>query len=99
MEQEKIYKILAVDDEPTILKVIRRILEGELSDFHMGRINGFDIFRRLAELNKTPAKILITGTPDPSLTEKNLESVGLHGFVLKPWDDDVFKRMVKKALG
>jgi response regulator RpfG family c-di-GMP phosphodiesterase len=65
----------------------------------MGRINGFDIFRRLAELNKTPAKILITGTPDPSLTEKNLESVGLHGFVLKPWDDDVFKRMVKKALG
>jgi DNA-binding NtrC family response regulator len=57
-----------------------------ICDFHMPKINGYELFQWLKENNKTTPFILLTG--EPGLSPEKLLVEGMHSILLKPKDLD-----------
>jgi response regulator RpfG family c-di-GMP phosphodiesterase len=70
-----------------------------ISDFHMGSMTGFDLFRKANSLGRKAVKVLITGTPDTSLVSDIPNDVGVKAMVIKPWEPDRFKADIRRLLG
>jgi len=70
-----------------------------ISDFHMGSMTGFDLFRRANSLGRKAIKVLITGTPDASLVSDTPNDLGVRTMIIKPWDSDRFKQDIRRLLG
>jgi response regulator RpfG family c-di-GMP phosphodiesterase len=69
-----------------------------ISDYHMGTIDGFGFFGRCDEFNKKAVRLLITGTPDSSLAVDKLSTLNIYKVILKPWDNESFRKVVAESL-
>lgn len=116
------YKLLIVDDDAAIIKVLTRVLADEyllttttdptnalklletntpdiiLADLHMGELTGVDVFKKAATLQKKPAMVLMTGTPNVPMPMDLLNELGVYKLLLKPWDIDYLKKTLLEAL-
>jgi FixJ family two-component response regulator len=66
-------------------------------DIHMPEMSGLDVHTRLREISPKTRVIFITGFEKPGLRASALQN-GVHAFLLKPFDDEVFLRSVHRAL-
>jgi CheY-like chemotaxis protein len=57
-----------------------------LTDLRMGEINGIQLLARAAEICPRAKRALITAFADVSSAIQAINSVGLHRYILKPWD-------------
>ena len=119
----KIYKLLIVDDDPSIVRVLQRILKQEpyeisttsdpaqaiamvekedfdliLSDFHMGTLSGVDIFKKCEELKRKAKRVMMTGTPNSTLSPDLHKELSVFNLILKPWDNESLKKILRAAL-
>ena len=117
------HPILVVDDEPSIIKAIRRtllddpveivaahsgaeglaILKKEsvdlvISDFKMPGMDGIDFLSRAIADNPNMLTILLTAYGDIDTAMRAINDVGVHKFILKPWNDAELRVTVKRAL-
>src|SRR5689334_962885 len=66
--------------------------DGVITDVKMPGMGGFDLLRRLHNLDASVPVIVITSDTDPATRTLALQS-GAHGFLTKPVDDDALLRL------
>jgi two-component system, LuxR family, response regulator FixJ len=66
-------------------------------DVWMPETNGIKVQERLHELSPDTRVIVITGREEPAIRSAALES-GAFAFLLKPFDDETFLTLVRRAL-
>lgn len=93
------YDVIACDTPANVLSMLEKSnFDLIISDYHMGEITGFDVFRAVKKLGKKAIKILVTGTPDASLEVKTLSELDVYKVILKPWDNISLIKTIKDAL-
>jgi len=93
------YEVFASQDVKAAVEFVKNNkVDLIISDYHMGAIDGFGFFSRCDEFNKTAVRLLITGTPDSSLAVDKLSSLKIFKVILKPWDNESFRKIVADAL-
>jgi FixJ family two-component response regulator len=66
-------------------------------DVWMPEMNGLEVQAALRKTAPETRVIFISGRDDPSVRETALEA-GAYGFLSKPFDDEVFLQLVRKAV-
>jgi FixJ family two-component response regulator len=66
-------------------------------DVWMPETNGIEVQERLHELSPETRVIIITGREEPAIRSAALEG-GAFAFLLKPFDDETFLTLVRRAL-
>ncbi len=66
-------------------------------DVWMPDMNGLEVQAALRETAPETRVIFMSGRDDPSVRETALEA-GAYGFLSKPFDDEVFLQLVRKAV-
>lgn len=79
-----------------------RILEDSpvdliLADHKMPGMSGLDLLGRAADLQPAAVRMLITGWSG-SVTQKELEDIGIAAVIPKPWEDAELKASIREAL-
>jgi CheY-like chemotaxis protein len=69
-----------------------------LSDYKMPAITGLELLERIAKRRPHAARLLITGW-NTEVDRVELERLGVHAVLPKPWDDTELKRALRKAMG
>ncbi len=93
------YSLFTSTDVNECLSFIRKNkVDMIISDYHMPAKNGFEFLHEAGLINKSAIKMLVTGTPDASLEVETLSRLGIYKIILKPWDNDSFKQIVREAL-
>ncbi len=68
-----------------------------LLDVWMAHMNGLEVQSRLRELSPETKVIMMTGRETPTLRAAGLEG-GAFAFVAKPFDDELFLALVRRAI-
>jgi response regulator RpfG family c-di-GMP phosphodiesterase len=69
-----------------------------MSDYHMIGFTGFDFFSKMNEIGNKAARVLITGSPGPYLDVGSLSRLNICKVIIKPWENDDFKKLIREAL-
>jgi len=67
-------------------------------DVWLPEMNGIDVQERLREVSPETLVIMITAREEPAIRLAAMEA-GAFGFLGKPFDDEVFLALVRRALG
>jgi FixJ family two-component response regulator len=67
-------------------------------DVWLPEMNGIDVQERLREVSPETLVIMITAREEPAIRIAAMEA-GAFGFLGKPFDDEVFLALVRRALG
>ncbi len=98
LESEGI-KTIAANSGEEALKIFNEGKEISLvvSDSHMGKMSGMDLFNKLKETNK-PMPLFYLSTGDMNKSESELKKVGINRLILKPFDLDELLQKIKEDL-
>ena len=67
-------------------------------DVWMPEVNGVEVQERLRKLSPGTRVIIITAREEPAIREAAMEA-GAFAFLGKPFDDEIFLTLVRRALG
>jgi two-component system, cell cycle sensor histidine kinase and response regulator CckA len=68
-----------------------------LSDVGLPKVSGFDVFKKLKEIDPTVKIILASGFFEPDL-KSSLQQLGAKGFIQKPYSNDEVLRKIREIL-
>jgi response regulator RpfG family c-di-GMP phosphodiesterase len=69
-----------------------------VSDYLMPEIDGFEFLSRAKKVQPNAIRILLTGYADKENAIRAINELGLFQYVEKPWQNDDFKRVIKKGV-
>ncbi len=87
----------AANGEEALKIVKNQKIDLLITDLSMPVINGFELLRRLKNLNYQIPTVVLTGHSDHKVM-KLLLSFGVNEFLNKPWDNDQLIWVLKKLL-
>jgi len=115
--------VLIIDDEPNIVKSVKRTLANEgysmfsassaeealelqrqqefdliISDNMMPGMSGIEFYEKTAGEHADTVRILLTGFADMDTAIRAVNSGCVYKFMLKPWDNEMLRITVKRAL-
>jgi len=92
------FDVLAFDGAKAVLGAIDADFEGiVVTDIRMPRIDGFQLFRKLKEIDADLPVILITGHGDIAMAVEAMQE-GAYDFIAKPYPADRLVQSVKRAV-
>jgi DNA-binding NarL/FixJ family response regulator len=123
-EQNKLPRILFVDDEAGVLNAMNRLFHDEsyeiltatgglsalellqntgpvqlvISDYRMPVMNGVEFIQRVMQRWPDTRRVILSGFPDSDVLLAALNEGRVHRFLVKPWDNDALKTVVKELL-
>jgi CheY-like chemotaxis protein len=93
------YELLSAERPEDALRLVEeRAIDCVLSDYKMPAITGLELLERIAKRRPHAARLLITGW-NTEVDRGELERLGVHAVLPKPWDDSELKRALRKAMG
>ena len=93
------YELLCAERPEDALRLVEeRAIDCVLSDYKMPAITGLELLERIAKRRPHAARLLITGW-NTEVDRGELERLGVHAVLPKPWDDSELKRALRKAMG
>jgi CheY-like chemotaxis protein len=93
------YELLSAERPEDALRLVEeRAIDCVLSDYKMPAITGLELLERIAKRRPHAARLLITGW-NTEVDRGELERLGVHAVLSKPWDDSELKRALRKAMG
>lgn len=69
-----------------------------ISDFRMPQINGIEFLREVRQRYPTTIRMLLTGESDTTQAMRELQKESVYKFILKPWDNEDVKFIIKRAI-
>jgi DNA-binding NtrC family response regulator len=84
--------------EEAIAFIVRRPVDLVICDYFLKGMNGIDFFEKLNARDIKTVNILITGKPEISMAVDAVNRAVLYKIILKPWDNEIFKLTVRRAL-
>lgn len=70
-----------------------------LSDYLMPGQTGLDFLREVRKKYPAPIRIILTGNADMRTVMRAVEEGVVSHFLLKPWDNDVLRKTIQRAIG
>ena len=93
------YELLSADRPADALRMVEeRAVDCVVSDYKMPAMTGLELLERIAQRRPDAARLLITGW-NTEVDRGELERLGVHAVLPKPWDDSELKRALRKAMG
>lgn len=93
------YEILTAETPAEALRVLdARPVDLILSDHKMPGMSGVEVLAAAARKQPGARRVLITGWTE-EVPPADLEAIGVHALLPKPWDDGELKRTLRMALG
>jgi CheY-like chemotaxis protein len=93
------YELLSADRPADALRMVEeRAVDCVVSDYKMPAMTGLELLERIAQRRPHAARLLITGW-NTEVDRGELERLGVHAVLPKPWDDGELKRVLRKAMG
>jgi CheY-like chemotaxis protein len=93
------YELLSAERPEDALRLVEeRAIDCVLSDYKMPAITGLELLEQIAKRRPHAARLLITGW-NTEVDRGELERLGVHAVLPKPWDDSELKRALRKAMG
>jgi FixJ family two-component response regulator len=86
--------------EPTVFlsTVVKAKCPVAILDVWMPEMNGLEVQSALRKDSPETRVIFMSGRDDPAMRQTALEA-GAFGFLSKPFDDEIFLQLVRKAVG
>ena len=69
-----------------------------VSDYRMPGMSGLDFLARAADLQPQAVRMILSASTDAEVIVAAVNRVGLHRYLLKPWDDAAWRQEVRGAL-
>ncbi len=92
------WTVLTADSGSAALAVLaKQHVDLIVSDQKMPGMSGLDLLARARSLQPDAASILITGWTE-EVPHAQIEALGVHALLPKPWDVQTLKRAVREAL-
>ncbi len=92
------YQIFTASSGPEGLKIIQQQpIQVVLSDLMMPEMDGVKFLEKAAEVNPEAVQILLTGHASLETAVDAINRLGLFGFIVKPWKNEVLKSDVRSA--
>ena len=93
------YELLCADRPAEALRIVEeKAIDCVVSDYKMPAITGLELIEQIARRRPHAARLLITGW-NSEVDRGELERLGVHAVIPKPWDDSELKLALRKALG
>jgi len=89
------YTLLIVDDEPSILAALRRLLRAD--GYHILTAQGTEFLSIVKELYPDTVRIILSGYTDLEVVTESVNRGAVFKFLTKPWDDDQLREQVREA--
>lgn len=97
--QEDNYEILTANNGREGLGLIRmNEFQIVISDYQMPEMNGTEFFKQVRKLSPDTIRIILTGYADINIAVSAINEGHVYKFVTKPWDGELLKVEIKKAL-
>ena len=92
--------IPAVDGVHALEEVEKRIIDAVVTDYHMPKMNGVELIKKLRALHRFQHKpILVLSTEMDPAVKQAAKDAGATGFGNKPLDVEQFKSLMTRLLG
>jgi len=117
-------KILIVDDEPSVLNSLLRLLHDEpyevltatggraalelfqeagpvqliITDYRMPGMTGVEFLQQVMLQWPDTRRVILSGFPDSDVLLAALNEGRVHRFLVKPWDNDAIKTVIREML-
>jgi response regulator RpfG family c-di-GMP phosphodiesterase len=92
------YEILTAESPREALKLIAdHPVDAVLSDHKMPGMSGLQVLAEVARQRPNAARLLISGWPE-AVTQRELDQLGVHALIPKPWNDAELKAELRAAL-
>lgn len=69
-----------------------------ISDFRMPGINGVELLKEVRQRHPQTIRMLLTGESDTTEAMNGLQQESIYKFILKPWDNEDVKFIIKRAI-
>ncbi len=93
------YELLTAETTAEALRMIdENPIDCVLSDHKMPGMTGLELLERVATRRPDAARLLITGW-NLEIDASELERLGVHRVLSKPWDDAELKQALRAAIG
>ncbi len=92
------YRILAASTtEEAFHLLAQEPIQVALVDHRMPGMGGTAFLKRLREIHPQVVRMIFSGYPDVQALSDAVNRGAVYRFVLKPWDDDALRRMIRDA--
>lgn len=68
-----------------------------ISDYRMPEMDGNEFLQKIREISPQSIRIMLTGYADVNISAAAINKGHVYKFMTKPWDDEFFKIMVRRA--
>jgi response regulator RpfG family c-di-GMP phosphodiesterase len=93
------YEIVTAERPADALRIVEeKPVDCVVSDYKMPAMTGLELIERIAQRRPHAVRLLLTGW-NHDVDRGELERLGVHAVLLKPWDDAELKLALRKALG
>ena len=93
------YELLSAERPADALRLVEEhAIDCVVCDYKMPAMTGLELLERIAQRRPHAARLLITGW-NSEVDRGELERLGVHAVLPKPWDDSELKRALRKAMG
>ncbi|MCG8404093.1 MAG: response regulator [Phycisphaerales bacterium] len=94
------YEIHLADNGPSALEILAETeIAAIICDQRMPGMSGAEVLAEAYKLRPDTLRITLTGYTDLAAAQKSINEGHIHQFLLKPWDDDNLRSVVKDAVG
>jgi DNA-binding NtrC family response regulator len=69
-----------------------------ICDYRLPGMNGIDFFEMITQKGFDTVNIILTGKPDLTMAMDAINRAVLYKVLLKPWDNDILRVMLRRAL-
>jgi len=69
-----------------------------ICDYRLPGMNGIDFFEMTTQKGYDTVNIILTGKPDLTMAMDAINRAVLYKVLLKPWDNDILRVMLRRAL-
>ncbi len=69
-----------------------------VADYHMPKMKGPDLLCAVRKHSPGTVRMILTGRPDLGALMRAVNEAHVHQFVLKPWDDDELRLLLRAAV-
>jgi len=93
------YEILLANSAKEALEIIKLLpVQVIVSDQRMPEMTGVELLIKAREIQTDSIRIILTGYTDISAAQQAINEGSVYHFLIKPWNDDEFVSIIKKAL-